>query len=73
MKTKKKTKKEEQTATDILKWCEDQEEKTKKTIDMLLDNHDWTDKDIKKALTIASKLLKMTDELKQVTLDIIIK
>lgn len=71
MKTK--TKKEQQTATDILKWCEDQEEKTKKTIDMLLDNHDWNDKDIKKALTLTSKLLKMTDELKQVTLDIIIK
>lgn len=71
MKTK--NKREEQTATDILKWCEDQEEKTKKTIDMLLDNHDWTDKEIKKALTLTSKLLKMTDELKQVTLDIIIK
>lgn len=71
MKTK--LKKEEQTATDILKWCEEQDEKTKKTIDMLLDNEDWTDKRIKKALTTSSKILKLIDELKQHTLDIIIK
>lgn len=66
-------KKPEQTATEILNWCESQEEKTKKTIDHLLDTEDWQDKKTKKALTIASKILKSVDELKQTTLDIIIK
>lgn len=66
-------KKQEQTATEILHWCESQEEKTKKTIDHLLDTEDWQDKKTKKALTIASKILKSVDELKQTTLDIIIK
>lgn len=66
-------KSQEKTATEILKWCEDQEEKTKKTIDLLLDTEDWRDKKTKKALTIASKILKNVDELKQTTLDIIIK
>ena len=66
-------KKQEQTATEILNWCETQEEKTKKTIDLLLDTEDWQNKKTKKALTIASKILKNVDELKQTTLDIIIK
>jgi hypothetical protein len=65
--------KEDKTATEIFNWCETQEEKTKKTIDMLLDTEDWQDKKTKKALTIASKILKSVDELKQTTLDIIIK
>lgn len=66
-------KKDTSTATEILHWCEQQEEKTKKTIDHLLDTEDWRDKKTKKALTIASKILKNVDELKQTTLDIIIK
>jgi hypothetical protein len=66
-------KEQEKTATEILQWCETQEEKTKKTIDLLLDTEDWQDKKTKKALTIASKILKSVDELKQTTLDIIIK
>lgn len=66
-------KKQEKTASEILTWCESQEEKTKKTIDLLLDTEDLQDEKTKKALTIASKILKNVDELKQVTLDIIIK
>lgn len=68
-----KKKKQDQTATEILNWCETQEEKTKKTIDHLLDTQDWQDAKTKKALTIASKILKNVDELKQTTLNIIIK
>lgn len=70
---KKKPKQEEQTASEILKWCEDQDEKTKKTVDLLLDTQDWTQKDVKKALTLSSKILKNIDELKEITLNIIIK
>ena len=66
-------KKETQTATDVLKWCEDQEDKTKKTIDLLLDTQDITNKNVKKALTLASKILNNVDELKQITYTIIIK
>jgi len=66
-------KKETQTATDVLKWCEDQEDKTKKTIDLLLDTQDITNKSVKKALTLASKILNNVDELKQITHTIIIK
>lgn len=68
-----KKKKEQKTPTEILNWCEQQEEKTKKTIDYLLDHQDWQDEKTKKALTIASNILKSIDELKQITLDIIIK
>ena len=68
-----KKKKDQKTPTEILNWCESQEEKTKKTIDHLLDHEDWQDEKTKKALTIASKILKSIDELKQATLDIIIK
>lgn len=64
---------QEKSATDILKWCEEQEDKTKKTIDYLLDTEDWTDKRVKKALTVASKILRCVDELKETTLQIIIK
>lgn len=71
MKTK--TKRKDQSPTDILNWCDEQEEKTKKTIDMVLDNYDWTSKDTKKILTITSKLLKSIDTLKEVTLNSIIK
>lgn len=56
-------KKQDKTVTEILNWCESQEDKTKKTVDMLLDNEDWRDKKSKKALTIASKILKNIDEL----------
>lgn len=66
-------KKDPKTPTEILNWCEEQEDKTKKTIDHLLDHEDWQDKKTKKALTIASKILKSIEELKQATLDIIIK
>jgi hypothetical protein len=70
----KKTKKpKSQTPTDILNWCDVQEEEAKKTIDMLLDNHDWNDKKIKKALQVASQILTMVDKLKQTALDAIIK
>jgi len=62
-----------QTPTDILNWCDVQEEEAKKTIDMLLDNHDWNDKKIKKALQVASQILTMVDKLKQTALDAIIK
>jgi hypothetical protein len=65
--------KQDKTTTEILQWCEVQEENTKKTIDLLLDTKDWKDKKTKKALTIASKILKNVDELKQTTIDIIIK
>lgn len=61
-----------QSATDILNWCDVQEEETKRTIDMLLDNHDWTDKKIKKALKITSELLKSIDLLKDAALQSII-
>lgn len=68
-----KKKKKDQTLVDVLKWCETQEEQTKKTIDYLLDNKEWTDKDVKKALTLTSKILKNVDELKEILLGIIIK
>ena len=68
-----KKKKDQKTPTEILNWCEQQEEKTKKTIDHLLDNEDWQNEKTKKALTIASQILKSVDELKQATLEIIIK
>jgi hypothetical protein len=68
-----KTKPKSQTPTDILNWCDVQEEDAKKTIDMLLDNHDWNDKKIKKALQVASQILTMVDKLKQTALDAIIK
>ncbi len=67
------SKKEKQTATDVLKWCEDQEDKTKKTIDLLLDTQNIANKSVKKALTLASKILNNVDELKQITHTIIIK
>ncbi len=67
------SKKEDKTALEILQWCEQQEEKTKKTIDLLLDTQDISNKRVKKVLTIASKILTNVDELKQLTQDIIIK
>lgn len=66
-------KKEDKTALEILQWCEQQEDKTKKTIDLLLDTQDISNKRVKKVLTIASKILNNVDELKQLTQDIIIK
>lgn len=67
------SKKEDKTALEILQWCEQQEEKTKKTIDLLLDTQDISNKRVKKVLTIASNILTNVDELKQLTQDIIIK
>lgn len=67
------SKKEDKTALEILQWCEQQEEKTKKTIDLLLDTQNISNKRVKKVLTIASKILNNVDELKQLTQDIIIK
>ena len=67
------SKKEDKTALEILQWCEQQEEKTKKTIDLLLDTQKVSNRRIKKVLTIASKILTNVDELKQLTQDIIIK
>jgi hypothetical protein len=67
------SKKEDKTALEILQWCEQQEDKTKKTIDLLLDTQDISNKRVKKVLTIASKILNNVDELKQLTQDIIIK
>lgn len=66
-------KKEDKTALEILQWCEQQGEKTKKTIDLLLDTEDVSNKRVKKVLTIASKILNNVDELKQLTQEIIIK
>jgi hypothetical protein len=66
-------KKEDKTALEILQWCEQQEDKTKKTIDLLLDTEDVSNKRVKKVLTIASKILNNVDELKQLTQEIIIK
>jgi hypothetical protein len=67
------SKKEDKTALEILQWCEQQEDKTKKTIDLLLDTQDISNKRVKKVLTIASKILNNVDELKQLTQEIIIK
>jgi hypothetical protein len=67
------SKKEDKTALEILQWCEQQEEKTKKTIDLLLDTQDISNKRVKKVLTIVLKILTNVDELKQLTQDIIIK
>jgi hypothetical protein len=67
------SKKEDKTALEILQWCEQQEDKTKKTIDLLLDTQDISNKKVKKALTVASKILTNVDELKQLTQNIIIK
>ena len=62
-----KNKKEEQTISDILKWCDSQEDKTKATIDTLLDTQDIKNKKVKKTLTIASEILINIDKLKQET------
>lgn len=68
-----KNKKEEQTISDILKWCGDQEDKTKATIDYLLDTQDVKDKKVKEALTLASQILNKTEKLKEETLNILTK
>jgi hypothetical protein len=68
-----KKKKEEQSISDILKWCSDQEDKTKATIDTLLDTQDVKDKQVKKALTLAAEILTNVDKLKQETMNILTK
>ena len=67
----KKTK--QRTSLETLNFCDEQEDLTKKRIDHILDTCEWTDKDAKKCLKIASEILKLTEELKQLALDEIIK
>jgi hypothetical protein len=55
----------------LLEWCKTQEDKTKRIVDELLDNHNVKDKTTKKALTITSKILKNVDELKKTLKEII--
>lgn len=68
-----KTKKEDQSISDILKWCSDQEDKTKATIDTLLDSQNIKDKKVKKALTIAAEILTNIDKLKEETMSLLTK
>ena len=66
-------KKENKSVSEILKWCGDQEDKTKDTIDAILDTQDVKKKDVKKALTIASKILINIEELKKETMQLLTK
>ena len=66
-------KKEDKSISEILKWCGDQEDKTKDTIDAILDTKDVTKKDVKKVLTLASKILISIEELKKQTIELLTK
>jgi hypothetical protein len=66
-------KKDDKSISEILKWCGDQEDKTKDTIDAILDTKDVTKKDVKKVLTLASKILISIEELKKQTIELLTK
>ena len=68
-----KNKKEDQSLSEILKWCGEQEDKTKDTIDTILDTKDVSDKKVKKTLTLASQILIKVDELKKHTMEVLTK
>jgi hypothetical protein len=67
------SKKQDKSISEILKWCGDQEDKTKDTIDAILDTKDVTKKDVKKVLTLASKILISIEELKKQTIELLTK
>jgi len=67
------SKKEDKSISEILKWCGDQEDKTKDTIDAILDTQNVKKKDVKKALTLASKILISIEELKKQTIQVLTK
>ena len=64
-------KKQDKSISEILKWCGDQEDKTKDTIDAILDTQDVSDKKTKKVLTLASKILISIEELKKQTIELL--
>jgi hypothetical protein len=66
-------KKQDKSISEILKWCGDQEDKTKDTIDAILDTQDVSDKKTKKVLTLASKILISIEELKKQTIELLTK
>jgi hypothetical protein len=68
-----KSKKENKSISEILKWCGDQEDKTKDTIDAILDTQDVSDQKTKKVLTLASKILISIEELKKQTIELLTK
>jgi hypothetical protein len=60
--------KKSQTATDLLNWCDTQQEETIKVVDQLLDSPSWRATKNRKALSLAGEILKNIDLLRQESL-----
>lgn len=54
----------QQTATDFINWCDNQQTETSKVIDQLLDQQDWRKPKHKKALKLAGEILQNIDLLR---------
>lgn len=54
----------QQTATDLINWCDLQQTETSKVIDQLLDQKNWRKPKNKKALRLAGEILQNIDLLR---------